>query len=210
MNITFIAPPAAGKGVLSKKIYEKYGFPHVSIGNLLRDVKDEKVKKMLKEGKFVSNEIVADLLYKRLSEDDCQKGFILDGFPRNKSQISIYENICHNGLNNIIIVMDIPKEIGQKRITGRRVCPKCGNVYNVNVLENKPKKDNICDDCGHELIKRTDDDLSTYDQRYDLYINETAPILDYYKNSKNIYHVDATKNIDDVFADIEKIIEVNL
>ena len=86
MNITFIAPPAAGKGALSNMIYEKYGFPHISIGGLLRNVEDEAIKKELEDGAFVDNKIVAKLLYDRINKDDCVKGFILDGFPRNESQ----------------------------------------------------------------------------------------------------------------------------
>lgn len=211
MNITFIAPPAAGKGALSHLIYKKYGFPHVSIGDLLRNVDDEEIKKELEAGAFVDNKIVAKLLYNRLSKDDCLKGYVLDGFPRNLSQIDIYENICHNSnLKNIIIVLDIPKEIGEKRITGRRVCSKCGKVYNVNFEESKPKVDGICDDCGHELNQRSDDNLETYDHRFDVYINETAPILSHYENSGKIYHVDGTKSLDEVFGSIEKVIKENL
>ena len=211
MNITFIAPPAAGKGALSNKIYEKYGFPHISIGDLLRNVEDEEVKRMLEEGAFVDNKIVAKLLYSRLAKDDCKRGYVLDGFPRNMSQIEIYEDICSKSdLKNIIIVVDIPKEIGEKRITGRRVCSNCGSVYNINFEESKPRNNNKCDNCGHELSSRSDDNLETYDHRFDVYVNETAPILDYFKDSDFIYHVDGTKSLDNVFDDIDKIIKESL
>ncbi len=211
MNITFIAPPAAGKGALSNMIYEKYGFPHISIGGLLRNVEDETIKKELEEGAFVDNKIVAKLLYDRINKDDCVKGFILDGFPRNESQISIYEDLCHrNNLKNIIIVVDIPKEIGEKRITGRRVCPNCSSVYNINFEESKPKVENICDDCGHELEVRSDDNLETYGHRFDVYVNETAPIIEHFEGNSNLYHVDGTKLIEDVFNDVDEIIKVNL
>ena len=211
MNITFIAPPAAGKGALSHMIYEKYGYPHVSIGDLLRNVDDEEIKKELEAGAFVDNKIVAKLLYNRLSKDDCLKGYVLDGFPRNLSQIDIYEDICQNSnLKNIIIVLDIPKEIGEKRITGRRVCSKCGKVYNVNFEESKPKVNDKCDVCGHELNQRSDDNLETYDHRFEVYENETAPILSHYENSGKIHHVDGTKSLNEVFSSIEKIIKENL
>ena len=211
MNITFIAPPAAGKGALSHLIYEKYGYPHVSIGDLLRNVDDEEIKKELEAGAFVDNKIVAKLLYNRLSKEDCLKGYVLDGFPRNLSQIDIYEDICRNSnLKNIIIVLDIPKEIGEKRITGRRVCSNCGKVYNVNFEESKPKVNGICDDCGHELNQRSDDNLETYDHRFDVYVNETAPILSHYEDSGKIYHVDGTKSLVEVFSSIEKVIKENL
>lgn len=211
MNITFIAPPAAGKGALSNMIFEKYGYPHVSIGDLLRNVEDEKIKKELEAGAFVNNEIVAKLLYDRLSKEDCLNGFVLDGFPRNLSQVDIYESICEkSNLKNIIIVVDIPKEIGEKRITGRRVCMNCGKVYNVNFEESMPKQLGKCASCGHDLTKRSDDNLDTYDHRFDVYVNETAPILDYYKDSSKIYHIDGTRSLDDVFSSIEKVIEENL
>lgn len=211
MNITFIAPPAAGKGALSNMIYEKYGFPHVSIGDLLRNVEDEEIKKKLEEGAFVDNDIVAKLLFDRLHKEDCKNGYILDGFPRNMTQVSIYEKICdQSNLNNIIIVLDIPKETGEKRITGRRVCSNCGSVYNVNFEESKPKVNDVCDDCGHGLKMRLDDNLETYDHRFDVYVNETAPIIDYYSNSEKIYHVDASRKLDVVFGDIDKIIKENL
>ena len=211
MNITFIAPPAAGKGALSNMIFEKYGYPHVSIGDLLRNVEDEKIKKELEEGAFVNNEIVAKLLYDRLSKEDCSNGFVLDGFPRNLSQVEIYESLCKkSNLKNIIIVVDIPKEIGEKRITGRRVCMNCGKVYNVNFEESMPKELGKCDSCGHDLTKRSDDNLETYDHRFDVYVNETAPILDYYKDSSKVFHVDGTLSLDDVFGLIDKIIKENL
>lgn len=211
MNITFIAPPAAGKGALSHMIYEKYGFPHVSIGDLLRNVEDEDIKKELEAGAFVNNEIVAKLLYGRLSKDDCINGFVLDGFPRNLSQVDIYEKICEKSkLKNIIIVVDIPREVGEKRITGRRVCMNCGKVYNVNFEENMPKVLGKCDDCGHEIVSRSDDSLETYGHRYDVYINETAPIIEHYKSSSKIYHVDGTGSLDNVFSFIDKIIKENL
>ena len=211
MNITFIAPPAAGKGAISNLIYEKYGYPHVSIGDLLRNVEDEEIKKELEAGAFVDNKIVAKLLYGRLAKEDCKNGFVLDGFPRNMSQVDIYEKICDNSnLKNIIIVLDIPKEIGEKRITGRRVCSNCGSVYNVNFEESKPKIDGVCDDCGQVLKARSDDNLETYDHRFDVYVNETAPIIDHYSGSGKIYHVDGTKKLELVFADIDKIIGDNL
>lgn len=211
MNITFIAPPAAGKGALSNMIYEKYGYPHVSIGDLLRSVEDEEIKKELEAGAFVNNEIVAKLLYNRLAKEDCQNGYVLDGFPRNLSQVEIYESICEkSNLKNIIIVVDIPREIGEKRITGRRVCMNCGKVYNVNFEESMPKELGKCDSCGHELIKRSDDSLETYDHRFDVYVNETAPIIDHYKNSSKIYHIDGTRSLDDVFSSIDSVIKENL
>lgn len=207
MNITFISAPAAGKGLISSMINEKYGFPHISIGDLLRSVDDEKVKKQLENGEFVDNRIIARLLSERLSKSDCKDGFILDGFPRNMSQISIYEEICEkaNDKKNVIIVLDIPKEIGEMRILGRRVCLNCGNVFN-EMFESKPKVSGICDHCGHNLVQRTDDNLEVYEHRYDTFLKETKPVIDYFETKGKVYHVDGSKSSDDTFREIEKII----
>ncbi len=206
MNITFISAPAAGKGLISSMLNEKYGFPHVSIGDLLRSVDDENVRKQLENGEFVDNNLIAKLLKERLYRPDCKEGFILDGFPRNMSQISIYEDICEhaNDKKNIIIVLDIPREIGERRITGRRVCLNCGYVF--NEYFDKPKVSGICDHCGHELIHRSDDNIDTYDRRYDTYLKETKQVIDYFETKGNVYHVDGSKSSDDTFSDIEKII----
>ena len=208
MNITFISAPAAGKGLLSSMINEKYGYPHISIGDLLRGVDDEKVKKQLENGEFVDNGLIAKLLSDRLSQSDCKEGFILDGFPRNMSQISIYEEVCEkaNNKKNVIIVLDIPREIGEKRILGRRVCLNCGNVFNIMFENSKPKVSGICDHCGHKLIQRTDDNLETYENRYDTFLKETKPVIDYFEARGNVYHVDGSGSSDETFSDIEKII----
>lgn len=208
MNITFISAPAAGKGLLSSMINEKYGYPHISIGDLLRGVDDEKVKKQLENGEFVDNGIIAKLLSDRLSQSDCKEGFILDGFPRNMSQISIYEEVCEkaNNKKNVIIVLDIPRETGEKRILGRRVCLNCGNVFNVMSENNKPKVPGVCDHCGHKLVQRTDDNLETYENRYDTFLKETKPVIDYFEARGNVYHVDGSGSSDETFSDIEKII----
>ena len=105
---------------------------------------------------------------------------------------------------NIIIVLDIPREIGEKRITGRRVCLNCGYVF--NEYFDKPKVSGICDHCGHELIHRSDDNIDTYDRRYDTYLKETKQVIDYFETKGNVYHVDGSKSSDDTFSDIEKII----
>lgn len=205
MNIVFISAPAAGKGLISSMLEKKYGFPHISVGNLLRGVDDEKVKKQLENGEFVSNDLIASLLRSRLSKDDCQNGYILDGFPRNMSQISIYEEICGNN-QNIIIVLDIPRAIGEKRIVGRRVCLNCGSVFNDLFVHSKSKVMGVCDNCGHKLVRRSDDNLETYDRRYDTFLKETEPVIDYFEAKGKVYHVDGSKSGDETFSEIEKII----
>ena len=152
MNIVFIAPPAAGKGAQSGMISKEYNIPHVSIGDLLRNVDDDVIRKQLSLGEFVDNDVIEKLLTERLSKDDCKNGYVLDGFPRNNSQIEIYERIKNisNNKNNVVIVLDIPREVGERRICGRFVCPKCGSVYNELISESKPKVDGIITGGGTE------------------------------------------------------------
>lgn len=204
MGITLISAPAAGKGLLSSMVSKEYGYPHISIGDLLRNVDDEAVKDKLANGKFVDNDIVEALLVKRLSKPDCKNGYILDGFPRIVSQIPIYEKIC--GDDNYIVVLDIPKEIGEARITGRRVCLNCGEVYNDLIESSKSKVSGVCDNCGHKLIKRSDDNLETYDDRYNTYLKETVPIIHYFESKGKVYHIDASGDKMVTFRELKKII----
>lgn len=208
MNITFISAPAAGKGLLSSMLCEKYGFPHVSMGDLLRNVDDDEIKLKLEKGKFVDNNIVAKLLTMRLMKADCKNGYILDGFPRNVSQIPIYEEICDkiNDKKSVIIVLDIPREVGEKRIVGRRVCLNCGEVFNDLFENSKSKVPGICDHCGHELIRRTDDNLETYEHRYDTFLKETKPVIEYFEAKGLVYHVDGSTSAAETFSEIEDII----
>ena len=208
MNIVFIAPPAAGKGAQSGMISKEYNIPHVSISDVLRNVDDDVIRKQLSLGEFVDNDVIEKLLTERLSKDDCKNGYVLDGFPRNNSQIEIYERIKNisNNKNNVVIVLDIPREVGERRICGRFVCPKCGSVYNELISVSKPKVDGICDKCGKNLAKRKDDNKETYDKRYDTYLKETAPLIDYFNKNGTVYHIDSSKSVLDTFNDISKVI----
>jgi len=168
MIITFIAPPAAGKGTLSIKVSQKWNIPHISTGDLLRNVEDENVKQKLSEGKFISDNIVISLLEKRIKESDAKNGYILDGFPRNLNQAKMYETLLQKlNLNQgIVIILDLDKEMAAKRITHRKVCPNCGAIYNDMFESTKPKVKNICDNCQNNLIKRSDDNMKTFEDRY--------------------------------------------
>lgn len=204
MNITFIAPPAAGKGTQSQKICEKYGLVHISTGDLLRNIKDKSLKDKLNKGLFVSDEFIGNLLKEKLK--DCEDGYVLDGFPRNIAQAKMYEKILkdlHKSFG-IIIALDIDKQTALKRITHRMVCPKCKAVFNDMFPSTKAKKAGICDDCGSTLVKREDDTAETFEKRYEIYQKETAPVIDYFKDY--VYHVDSSINAEHTFKQIEKII----
>ena len=208
MNITLIAPPAAGKGTQAQKISKEYGIPHISTGDLLRKINDENLKQKLKKGQFASDELVTSLLKERLKQPDCQNGFVLDGYPRNLKQAKMYDEILSE-LNislGYIIILDLDKEIAKKRIIGRKVCPNCGAVFNDLLEDSKPKQNDICDNCQNQLIKRADDNETTFEARFQKYINQTAPIINYYKQNHKVYYVNSGINTSYTFNEIKKII----
>ena len=199
-SLIFIAPPAAGKGTQSEIISKKYNIPSISTGDLLRDARnqDNEIGRIIREkqdkGLLVDDEIVLNLLKNRLNESDCANGYILDGFPRNTSQAIAYEKIL-NELNKelgIVILLEAPQELLMKRITGRISCPKCKAVYNSLFDHMKPVKEGICNNCGTSLVRRSDDNEETFNQRFQTYIDKTEPLINYYKEKGNLYKVDST------------------
>lgn len=192
-NIIFVSPPAAGKGTQSKLISKEYNIPHISTGDLLREEIQKKtilgneIKKVIDTGALVNDNLMSELLFNRLSQKDCENGFILDGYPRNIEQAKIYEEILEKLNKDIgkVILLDIDKKTALNRISGRLVCPKCGTSYNVNVKSLSPQKENTCDKCNSKLIKRDDDNIDTFSKRFDIYLEKTNPLLNYYKQ-KNI------------------------
>lgn len=208
MNITFIAPPAAGKGTQSALISEEYGIPHISTGDLLRNSNNKKIKELLKTGSFVDDSIITELLQKRLSSEDCNKGFVLDGYPRNIKQVEHYEQIIKktNQAKNIIIVLDLDKKNAENRIVGREVCPNCGEVYNKLIPKNAPTIKGICDKCHQKLIKREDDSIHTFQKRMEVYEKETKPLIEYFEKKGILYHVDSNNSKSETFEQIKKII----
>ena len=210
----FIAPPAAGKGTQAELIVNKYNIPHISTGNILREISKEDseignyVYETLTSGKLVKDEITYQLVLDRLSKDDCKKGFIIDGFPRNYEQALKYDEILKetNLSLGYVFVIDIDSKILEKRITGRRICEKCDAVYNINEENNKPKVESICDNCGGKLYQRNDDNLEAFQTRYKMYLEKTAPIIDHYEKQGVVYHVDGDRSVDEIFKDIDMII----
>lgn len=213
-TIIFIAPPAAGKGTQSKLVSDKYNLPHISTGDLLRNAinDDSDISKQIKEtmekGNLVSDEIILALLEERLKQDDCNSGYILDGFPRNTNQAKEYELLLeklHKDLGYVIL-LDLDKEIAKARIVGRLSCKNCGSVYNEFVEETKPKIKGICDKCNQELSKRSDDNEVTFEERYNTYLKETQPLIDYYENKGYLYRINSGISANYTFSEIERII----
>ncbi len=212
-NIIFIAPPAAGKGTMSSILEEKYGYAHVSTGELLRDGRNdgtERAKIIIEaqdSGGLVPDYIVDELLKERLQKDDCKKGFILDGYPRSLDQANKYDEILSeiNVDLGVVIYLDTPRELLEKRITGRRLCPKCNSTYNILTGVNTPKVENTCDKCGEELYQRSDDNTESFNARYQTYLDKTYPLLDYYEKKNVLYRIKSV-DIDNIMKEIEAII----
>lgn len=210
-DIILIAPPAAGKGTQAKLLSSKYQIPHISTGDLLRAATGELgdiVKKTMESGSLVSDDLVLKLLEERITKEDCQNGYILDGFPRNVSQAESYMKLLEklNKPLGDVIYLDASKEITQKRIVGRLSCPTCGAVYNDQIDESKPKKFGTCDKCNGPLSKRSDDNLETFEKRYQTFMNETYPLLNYFKNKGKLFTVGSGISKERTLSEIEKII----
>lgn len=211
MNIIFVSPPAAGKGTHSLKIVNKFGLTHISTGNLLREASkyDNKIKEDLKEGKFISDEITLKLLFNKIEESNNKNGYVLDGFPRNINQAKAYDVYSKDTDKKIdyVIFLDLSKEESMKRIIGREICSNCGTVFNSLITELNSQENNVCDKCGHSLYKRDDDNIESFEHRYSGYMNETVPLIEYYKNQGILYRVDSSKEPEKVFSEIEKILK---
>ena len=213
-NIILIAPPAAGKGTLAAMLKEKYNIPHISTGDILRDVAQRNdeigmyVQETMSTGAFVKDEIIYQLLEERLSQSDCQNGYILDGFPRNMEQAKKYEEILKTIKQNlgVVIILDVDKDILKKRITGRRICRNCDAIFNINIEGNRPQEDSICDYCHGPLYQRSDDNLEAFENRYQTYLKITEPLVDYYNTKGIVYHVDGSSGKEKLLSEVEKIV----
>ncbi len=213
-SIIFIAPPAAGKGTQSELVGKKYNIPNISTGDLLRDIMKQDnelgrlVKTRLDNGQLVEDEIVLEILKNRISQDDCKNGYILDGFPRTVVQAEKYEEILKDLGKELgyVILLDIDKEIAKKRIVGRLSCPICKSIYNSMFEETMPKELNKCDHCHTELVKRSDDNDETFEERYNQYLAKTAPLIDYYKNKNVLEVVNSGISKEYTFESIERIL----
>ncbi len=211
-NIMFIAPPAAGKGTHAAWITEKYNIPHISTGDILREIAKEDseignyVAETMASGKLVKDEITYQLIEERLAHDDCKNGYIIDGFPRNLEQAIEYDKILSNLGYNVgkVILLNVDIKTLEKRITGRRVCEECQAVYNINDAVKAPKVESVCDKCGGSLYQRKDDNLEAFQTRYQMYLEKTEPIIEHYRKQNVLHEVDA---VNKDFNEVAKLVE---
>ncbi len=210
MNFVFLGMPGAGKGTQAKIISKKYDIPHISTGDILREAvanKTElglKAKKYMDEGALVPDELVVSLVEERLKQPDCEKGFILDGFPRNVEQAKVLEDMLSRIDKNLdaVFFFSLKEDVVVKRLTARRVCSKCGAVY--NMLYNPPKVEGVCDLCGGKLIIRDDDKEEVVRNRLVTYNKETAPVITFYMKKGILHTIDASLSVEEVTKEIEK------
>jgi adenylate kinase len=212
MNIIMLGAPGAGKGTQAKKIAEKYGIPHISTGDIFRaNIKNntelgKKAKEYMDQGLLVPDELTCDLVTDRIQQDDCSKGFILDGFPRTIPQAEALDKaLTAMGQSmDYAVNVDVADENIIDRMSGRRACLKCGATYHIITIP--PKSEGICDNCGSELVQREDDKPETVKKRLDVYHEQTQPLIDYYNNQGILRTVDGTKDFEGVFQDIVMIL----
>ena len=213
MKIVMLGAPGAGKGTQAIKIADKYGIPHISTGDIFRaNIKGGtelgmKAKSYMDKGELVPDEVTIGMLLDRIAEEDCKDGYVLDGFPRTIPQAeSLTKALAEKG-DKIDYAMDIevPDEAIVQRMSGRRACPKCGATY--HIVYAAPKKENICDKCGAELIIRSDDKPETVQDRLNVYHKQTEPLISYYKSADVLREVDGTKELQEVFNEVVAILE---
>lgn len=213
MKIVMLGAPGAGKGTQAIKIAEKYGIPHISTGDIFRaNIKNgtelgKKAKEYMDQGLLVPDELTTNLVVDRIQQDDCSKGYILDGFPRTIPQATcLTEALASlNDALDFAINVDVKDEKIVTRMGGRRACPNCGATYHVKYMA--PKQEGICDTCGAELILRADDEPATVQKRLDVYHAQTQPLIDYYDEKGILKTVDGDKDLNEVFGDILAILE---
>ena len=204
--IVLMGAPGAGKGTQARLIQERLGLPQISTGDMLRALQAEDIHTTQASGKLISDDVVIAMVRERTARDDCRNGYVLDGFPRTLAQAKMLEELAaEQGKDLIAVLVDVPPEILEKRLTGRRSCPVCKEIY--NVYFKPPKFDNLCDiHSSTQLEQRSDDNPEKVQVRLETYKNQTSPLLDYYRKSGRLRVVDGNRDPEVIYAQIAEII----
>jgi adenylate kinase len=210
-----MGPPGAGQGTHAQWIAKDYGIPHISTGDMFREAMSsgselgQKIKAVVDRGDLVSDELTCALVKERLAKPDCEKGYLLDGFPRTIPQAEAWDKIAKEISREVNLVINIscPDDELIRRISTRRVCPKCGASY--NIVSMKPKKEGICDVCGSALIQRKDDNEASLKVRLANYYKSTAPLLDYYKGSGVLYTFDGMAGAEKLKKELNALLKAH-
>ena len=208
MFILLMGPPGAGKGTQAEKLIRDYGIPQISTGDMFRAaVKSgtelgKEAKSYMDKGALVPDSVTIGIVGERLAQKDCQKGWILDGFPRTEAQAKALDDILKEMNISLTAVLEIKADAKGliKRISGRLVCKGCGASFHKDFRP--PAKEGICDNCGGELYQRADDNEATVGERLEVYEKSTRPLIDYYKKTEKLYEIDGDQEMDKVYDDI--------
>ncbi|HEY3582036.1 MAG TPA: adenylate kinase [Pyrinomonadaceae bacterium] len=211
--IVLMGAPGAGKGTQARLLQERLHLPQISTGDIFRALKNaqtplaREVRDIMERGQLVPDELTIRLVKERTAQDDCRNGYILDGFPRTPAQAASLNQLAAEQNNEIIAVLiDVPFELLEKRMTGRRSCPVCGEIY--NIYFQPPRNDNVCDLHPEiTLVQRADDNSETVRARLATYEEQTQPLIDYYKKAGLLNIVDGTRAPEEIYQDIERIVK---
>lgn len=214
MRLVLLGAPGAGKGTQAKMLIEKYGIPQISTGDLLRAAVKEgtelgkEAKGHMDSGGLVPDSVVLGMMKERLGADDTREGYILDGFPRNTAQAEALDGMLSDLDMPIEAALSVDVPLGDlmKRLTGRRTCKACGQMF--NMYFNAPNTEGVCDKCGGELFQRDDDQESTIKKRLEVYEEQTAPLIDYYAGKGILKRVEGTGKIDAIFRKVSELLGV--
>jgi len=204
--IVLMGAPGAGKGTQARLLQERLGLPQISTGDMLRAAASADIHTTQASGMLISDDVVIEMVNRRMLKDDCRNGYVLDGFPRTIAQAEMLEGLATaQGKDLIAILIDVPADVLEKRLTGRRTCPVCNETY--NLYFKPPKSDTVCDfHPTAELQQRSDDSLDKVQVRLETYQRQTKPVIDYYRNSGRLRIVDGTKEPEAIYADLERVI----
>lgn len=215
MNIVLMGLPGAGKGTQADKIVEKYNIPHISTGDMFRAAMKNgtelglQAKSFIDKGALVPDEVTIGIVRERLSQPDCNQGFLLDGFPRTTAQAEALDSILANLGKKVehVVNIEVEQEELIKRLTGRRICKVCGSSY--HLVFNPPKVEGKCDKDGGELYQRADDNPETVTNRLEVNIKQSQPLLDFYNKKNVLTNINGQQDINDVFADVDALLKGN-
>ena len=210
--IVLMGPPGSGKGTQARLLAERLGLPHISTGDIFRAMKQaetplgERLRRTLASGALVPDDLTVRVVAERTGRPDCRDGYVLDGFPRTPAQADMLETLAaKQGHGLVAVLVDVPFDILEKRVTGRRNCPVCGEIY--NIYFKPPKSDEVCDLHPEvKLKRRADDNAETIKTRLATYEQETRPLLEYYERTGRLRRVDGTRDPEAIYADVERAV----
>lgn len=212
MNLLIMGPAGSGKGTVSAKIIEEFNIVHISTGDMFREAIANQTpvgleaKSFIDQGKLVPDEVTNRLVQERLGQEDCKNGYLLDGFPRNIDQAKALEEITAE-LNlpiDLVLHLDVEENELVRRITGRRLCKKCGEIYHID--HKPPKVEGVCDVCGGELYQRSDDTEEKFKVRHGEYLSQTEPVIEFYRNKGLVKDIDGARKPESVMQEVSNIL----